>query len=76
MREGIGRKPDVYFFGPDTSDMASTHVCANAAAIHLLNLAVENMRLGEFNADRVGLVLHWNVLRPAREAVSAAERQD
>ncbi len=39
---------DVYFFGPDISDMASTLLCANAAAIHLITLAVENMGLVEF----------------------------
>ncbi|MGF6241851.1 MULTISPECIES: DUF5677 domain-containing protein [Paraburkholderia] len=76
MREGIDGEPDAYFFGPDTSDMASTLLCANAAAIHLINLAVDSMGLGEFNAERGDLTLHWNILRPDLEAASAAEGLD
>ncbi|BCQ26819.1 hypothetical protein NK8_50030 [Caballeronia sp. NK8] len=75
MREGIDGEPDVYFFGPDTSDMASTLLCANAAAIHLIILAVENMGLVEFHAERLDLALHWNILRPDLEAASAEEGQ-
>jgi hypothetical protein len=50
-----------------------TLLCANTAAIHLITLAVENMGLGEFNAERLDLTLHWNMLRPDLEAASAAE---
>lgn len=70
MRSGIDGEPDVYFFGPDASSMASTLLCANAAIIHLMEIGVENMGLGEYEAERRDLTLHWQLIRRDLEAAS------
>lgn len=73
MKAGTDGYLDQYFFGPDSSDMRATLLCANAAMIHLIGLAANHMRLAAYEAEVHDLILQWSLVRPEMEAPADPE---